>query len=139
MQGAEQLPHKKSHPAGQKLQKMDFVLFCFRKSIKTSRSAAKAINLPPTRAVLGQVLVFALLFLPKRAAGMAALSGLAFTGCPPVWKENTLGLEMRVASSQRDEEEEVLTIPGALGRGSGQQNQQRYSPLCPATSWDPAC
>lgn len=33
--------------------------------------------------MFGQVLVFALLFLPKRAAGLAALSGLAFTGCPP--------------------------------------------------------
>lgn len=37
-----------------------------------------------TRAVLGQVLVFALLLLSKRAAGLAALSGLAFTRRPPV-------------------------------------------------------
>lgn len=36
-----------------------------------------------TRAVLGQVFVFALLFFPKWAAGLAALSGLAFTRHPP--------------------------------------------------------
>lgn len=37
-----------------------------------------------TRAVLGQVLVFALFLLSKRAAGLAALFGLAFTRRPPV-------------------------------------------------------
>lgn len=36
-----------------------------------------------TRAVLGQVLVFALLLLPKWAAGLAAGSGLAFARHPP--------------------------------------------------------
>lgn len=59
-------------------------MVCSRFSIKTSRSAAEAANGPLTGAVFGQVLVFALLFLPKRAAGLAALSGLAFTGCSPV-------------------------------------------------------
>lgn len=46
-----------------------------------------------TRAVFGQVLVFALLFLPKRAAGLAAPSGLAFTGRPPVFAQTVLGLK----------------------------------------------
>lgn len=41
-----------------------------------------------TGAVLGQVLVFALLLLSKWAAGLAALSGLAFTRCPPVVQTN---------------------------------------------------
>lgn len=37
-----------------------------------------------TGAVFSQVLVFALLLLSKRAAGLAALSGFAFTRRPPV-------------------------------------------------------
>lgn len=36
-----------------------------------------------TRAVFSQVLVFTLLFLSKWAAGLTALSGLAFTRHPP--------------------------------------------------------
>lgn len=42
-----------------------------------------------TRAVFSQVLVFTLLFLSKWAAGLTALSGLAFTRHPPtVWKKD---------------------------------------------------
>lgn len=61
-----------------------FCLFVLDKSIKTRKSAVEAASGALTRAVFGQVLVFALLFLPKRAAGLAGLSSLAFTGCPPV-------------------------------------------------------
>ena len=42
--------------------------------------------------MLGQVLVFALLLLPERAAGLAALSGLAFTRHPPEGKKKNRDL-----------------------------------------------
>lgn len=44
-----------------------------------------------TRAVLGQILVFALFLLSKGAAGLGALCGLTFT-CHPPGAEERLGV-----------------------------------------------
>ena len=45
-----------------------------------------------TRAVLGQILVFALFLLSKGAAGLGALCGLAFTCHPPGAEKRDWGL-----------------------------------------------
>lgn len=59
--------------------------FCFSIGSKTEKTSSKhGPSDTLTRAVLGQVLVFALLFLSKWAAGLAAHSGLAFTRHSPV-------------------------------------------------------
>lgn len=86
MQGAEQPPHKKSHPAGQKLQQK---VFCLRLFHNTGQEREKKHDSCDTLtgAVFSQVLVFALLFLSKRAAGLTALSGLAFTRHPPAMEQ----------------------------------------------------
>lgn len=54
--------------------------------------------------MLGQVLVFALLLLPKGAAGLAACSGLAFAGHPPTMqKEVSVNACASCDATRRDE------------------------------------
>lgn len=153
MQGAEQPPRKKSHPAGQKLQKWHFFFFLhFLRYFLFSEICSGSCPLGHSLELcLARYLSLHFFFFPNGLQDwlppLALLLLAALLFCPDRWglKEYMLGLETRCllsgrrASSKWDEEEEVFTIPAALGRGSGQQSQQRYSPLCPATSWDPAC